>query len=287
MSRIDRVAVIGAGTMGHGIAHVCALSGAGTVIHDPDSAQVRNALEKIERNLDAGVARGKVAPEARDAALRRLGTASSLEEAVEKADLVVEAIPERLEMKRDLFARLDRAAPMAAILATNTSSLSIDEIAAATRTPERVLGLHFFNPVHLMRLLEIVRGRGTSDETIARAMTFARAIGKEAILVADTPGFATSRLGVVLGLEAIRMVEQGVASVEDIDTAMALGYNHPVGPLRLTDMIGLDVRLEIARYLHATLGGEQYRPPHLLEHMVAEGRLGRKAGRGFYEWGEE
>jgi 3-hydroxybutyryl-CoA dehydrogenase len=210
----------------------------------------------------------------------------TLESAAADADLVIEAAPERLDLKRELFASLSAASPAGAILASNTSGISIDEIAGAAARPERVVGLHFFNPVHLMRLLEIVRGTRTAPEVVESSLEFARAIGKEPIVVSDTPGFASSRLGIVLGLEAMRMVEQGVAEPEAIDTAMMLGYNHPIGPLRLTDLVGLDVRLEIANYLHRTLGGEQYRPPEILRRMVQEGRIGKKAGHGFYSWEE-
>jgi 3-hydroxybutyryl-CoA dehydrogenase len=283
---IERVAVVGAGTMGHGIAQVCAMAGAETRLWDADSAQLERAFERIAKNLATGVARGKVTEEVSQSAGRALRLCAELEEAVEATDLVIEAIPESLDLKRSLFAELDRVGPVGAILGSNTSSISISAIAEAVREPERVVGMHFFNPVHLMRLLEIVRGRHTSEETIERTARFARRIGKEPIVVADTPGFASSRLGIVLGLEAMRMVEQEVAAPESIDAAMVLGYNHPIGPLRLTDLVGLDIRLEIARYLFESLGGEQYRPPAILERMVAEGRLGRKSGHGFYTWEE-
>jgi 3-hydroxybutyryl-CoA dehydrogenase len=278
------VAVLGAGTMGHGIAHVSAAAGYATRLFDAQPGQTEAALNRVRATLDRGVERGKVTPESREATLAALTSAGSLEEAVSGADLVIEAVPERMDLKRDLFARLHSAAPAHAVLGTNTSSLSISEIAAATGSPERVVGLHFFNPVHLMRLLEVVRGRETSGATLEVALEYARAVGKEPIVVTDTPGFASSRLGIVLGLEAMRMVEQNVASPEDIDRAMELGYNHPMGPIRLTDLVGLDVRLGIAEYLHRTLGGDQYRPPEILRRMVDEGRLGKKSGRGFYEW---
>jgi 3-hydroxybutyryl-CoA dehydrogenase len=281
---ITRVAVLGAGTMGHGIAHACAVAGLTTTLFDPDARQLARGLERVRANLDKGVSLGKVEPAARDRALASLDSADSLPSAVAAADLVIEAAPERMELKRDIFREIDRAAPPHAILATNTSSLSVSEIAAATGRPAAVIGLHFFNPVHIMRLLEVVRGDGTDQTTVNRALDFATRIGKEPIVVTDTPGFASSRLGVVIGLEAMRMVEQGVASAEDIDRAMVLGYNHPVGPLKLTDMVGLDVRLGIAEYLHSTLGGDQYRPPEILRSMVAEGKLGKKSGRGFYRW---
>ncbi|MGH7459150.1 MAG: 3-hydroxyacyl-CoA dehydrogenase family protein [Longimicrobiaceae bacterium] len=283
----ERVAVIGAGTMGHGIAQVCAMAGFEVRLCDADQGQLERGLSRLRTNLDQGVERGKVSVEARRATLARLHAVASPEEAVRGAGLVIEAVPERIELKTELFSRLDQMAPSEAILATNTSSLSVSEIARATGRPERVVGLHFFNPVHLMKLLEIVRGRETSDQTVQTSVTFARGIGKEPIVVTDTPGFASSRLGVVLGLEAMRMVEEGVASARDIDQAMELGYNHPVGPLRLTDLVGLDVRLGIAEYLHDQLGGEQYRPPETLRRMVSEGKLGKKTGHGFYQWKEE
>lgn len=287
MSTIERVAVLGAGTMGHGIAQVSSAAGLSVVLFDSSAEQLRRAVERVRENLEKGIQRGKVTPEQRDGTLEKLRTADDLGEAVSRADLVIEAIPERMELKREVFGRLDALAPAEAILASNTSSLSVSEIGAATSRPGRVVGLHFFNPVHLMRLLEVVRGRETTDETVEASLHFARRIGKDPIVVTDTPGFASSRLGVVLGLEAMRMVEQGVASPRDIDTAMELGYNHPMGPLRLTDLVGLDVRLGIAEYLHQTLGGDQYRPPEILRRLVAEGRLGKKSGQGFYDWTEE
>lgn len=281
---IERVAVIGAGTMGHGIAQVCAMAGLGVGIYDPQPGQVDAALARIRSNLERGVERGKVSPELRAMALANLRRARDLRDAAEDADLVIEAVPERMEAKVGIFKDLDRHAPSRAILASNTSSLSISRIAEATGTPERVVGLHFFNPVHIMKLLEVVRGRRTSEQTMAACLQFAGRIGKEPIVVSDTPGFASSRLGVVLGLEAMRMVEQEVASPADIDRAMELGYNHPMGPLRLTDLVGLDVRLGIAEYLHSELSGEQYLPPEILRRMVAEGKLGKKSGEGFYRW---
>ncbi|HEX2093868.1 MAG TPA: 3-hydroxyacyl-CoA dehydrogenase family protein [Longimicrobiaceae bacterium] len=284
---INRVGVLGAGTMGHGIAQVCAMAGFGVSLYDPQPGQVDAAIAKITGNLGKGVERGKVAPEVRGIAIANLHKAADLRDAVNDADLVIEAVPERIEIKLQIFGDVDRHAPSHAVLGTNTSSLSVSRIAEATRRPERVVGLHFFNPVHIMRLLEVVRGRATSQEVVDAALGFARRIGKEPIVVTDTPGFASSRLGVVLGLEAMRMVEQGVASPEDIDRAMELGYNHPMGPLKLTDLVGLDVRLGIAEYLHAELGGEQYRPPEILRRMVSEGKLGKKSGEGFYLWEDE
>jgi 3-hydroxybutyryl-CoA dehydrogenase len=281
---VGEVAVLGAGTMGAGIAYVAALAGCRVALFDVDEGQRQRGLQRIQAMLDKGVERGKVDAESRRVTLERLRAVSSLADAATGADLLIEAVPEHLELKTRVFAQLGDLAPAHAVLASNTSSLSISRIAAATTAPERVIGLHFFNPVPVMKLLEVVRGEHTSDGTLARSLAFARAIGKEPIVVTDTPGFASSRLGVVLGLEAMRMVEQEVASPEDIDRAMELGYNHPMGPLRLTDLVGLDVRLGIAEYLHRELGGEQYRPPEILRRMVAEGRLGRKSGQGFYRW---
>lgn len=283
---MKRVAVLGAGTMGHGIAQVAAMAGFHTTLFDVDAAQLEAGMRRIRANLDKGVERGKLTPDGASDALAALRPAADLPQAVGHAELVIEAVPERLELKSAIFRDVDALAPADAVLATNTSSLSVTEIARSTARPASVIGLHFFNPVHLMRLLEVVRGRDTSAATLEHALEFARRLGKEPIVVTDTPGFASSRLGIVLGLEAMRMVEQEVASVEDIDRAMVLGYNHPVGPLRLTDMVGLDVRLGIAEYLHEQLGGDQYRAPAILRRMVSEGRLGRKSGRGFYEWEE-
>jgi 3-hydroxybutyryl-CoA dehydrogenase len=281
------IAVIGAGTMGHGIAQVCAMAGANTYLWDSVPGQAKRAEARIRGNLDAGVSRGKLTPRQRDEALARLRRADSLRSAADGAQLVIEAVPERIDLKQEIFATLGAISSPAAILATNTSSLSVSDIATAVATPWRVIGLHFFNPVHLMRLLEVVRGRETSAETVATALRFARFVAKEPIVVSDSPGFATSRLGVVLGLEAMRMIEQEVATPEDIDRAMTLGYNHPVGPLRLSDVIGLDTRLEIARHLFRSLGSDQYRPPQILERLVAQGKLGQKSGEGFYRWDAE
>jgi 3-hydroxybutyryl-CoA dehydrogenase len=286
MTSIERVAVIGAGTMGHGIAQVCAMAGLHVHLYDPQPGQVESAVGRVRANLERGVERGKVSPELRNMALSRLRQSEALHESARDADLVIEAVPERIDLKTEIFQELDRHAPAGALLASNTSSLSISRIAGATGTPERVVGLHFFNPVHIMKLLEVVRGQATSQPTLDSCVAFAERIGKEPIVVADTPGFASSRLGVVLGLEAMRMVEQEVASPAGIDKAMELGYNHPMGPLRLTDLVGLDVRLGIAEYLHDELGGEQYRAPEILRRMVADGKLGKKSGQGFYRWDE-
>jgi 3-hydroxybutyryl-CoA dehydrogenase len=283
---IRAVAVIGAGTMGHGIAQAAAHAGWDVRLSDTDAQALGAGVASIGRNLEGAVSRGKLERPAADSVLDRVHAVPSLRDACRDADLVIEAVVEQLDVKR---AALDHAAQVArpgALLASNTSSLSIGAIASALPRPDRMIGLHFFNPVHLMRLVEVVVHAGTTDETRADALAVVAAMGKEAIVVKDSPGFASSRLGVVLGLEAIRMVEQGVASAKDIDRAMELGYNHPMGPLKLTDLVGLDVRLRIAEHLYATLGGSQYRPPELLRSMVAQGRLGKKSGRGFYEWEE-
>jgi 3-hydroxybutyryl-CoA dehydrogenase len=283
---IETVAVLGAGTMGHGIAQVCAAADCEVRLFDVDEDAVAAGVGRIRGNLDKGMARGKVTEDQRDAVLSRLRTTTDIRDAVTGADLVIEAAPESMALKESIFREVDEAAPEGAILASNTSSLSIARIAAVLRRPERFVGMHFFNPVHIMALVEVVWGPETSDETRASAVAFARRLGKEPIVVKDAPGFASSRLGIVLGMEAIRMVEQGVASPEDIDKAMELGYRHPMGPLKLTDLVGLDVRLGIAEYLHETLGSEAFAPPELLRSMVAEGKLGKKSGQGFYDWSE-
>lgn len=281
---IRTVAVIGAGTMGRGIAQAAALAGFPATLYDVDPAGLGAAREAIEATLDKGVERGKVAPEDRAAALGRLREESDLGKALMDADLVVEAIPEDLEAKRELFAELDAHCPEATVLASNTSSLPIARIAEATDRPERVIGLHFFNPVHLMRLVEVVVMPETDPEVLAAALDTVRALGKEPIVVQDSPGFATSRLGIALGLEAMRMLEEGVASASDIDKAMKLGYNHPMGPLELTDLVGLDVRLAIADHLADTLDRRRFAAPQVLLDLVAEGKLGRKSDEGFYRW---
>ena len=284
MTRIATVAVVGAGTMGHGIAQVAAQAGCAVRLADAVPGAAARGLARVRGNLDGAVERGKATPAERDAVLARIAVSEAVEDAARGADLVIEAVPENLDLKRSLFARLDAAAPPGALLATNTSSLPVTAIAAATRRPARVLGLHFFNPVHLMKLVEVVTHAGTAPGSTEAAVAAARQFGKEPIVVKDSPGFASSRLGLALGLEAMRMVEEGVASAEDIDRAMTLGYNHPVGPLRLTDMVGLDVRLAIARHLHDALGDARFAPPAILERLVAEGKLGRKTGQGFYPW---
>ena len=280
---IERIAVIGAGTMGHGIAQIAAQAGYEVWLHDSLADLLLSAQERIADNLTKGVARGKLTDEERIATLARVHLSSELAEAVEGADLIIEAIVEDLGAKRVLFNRLEELTPENAILASNTSSLSISEIASALKDPTRVIGMHFFNPAHIMKLLEIVVTRQTSEQSLDAAREAGRRMRKESITVRDSPGFATSRLGVCVGLEAIRMVEEKVASPADIDKALELGYNHPMGPLRLGDLVGLDIRLGVAEYLFAKLGA-RFEPPALLREMVANGRLGQKTGEGFYKW---
>ncbi|MFQ5680167.1 MAG: 3-hydroxyacyl-CoA dehydrogenase family protein [Gemmatimonadota bacterium] len=282
----SRIAVLGAGTMGHGIAQVAAMAGYEVRLFDVQASALKAALERIRRNLERGVELGKVEPTAREDALGRVGPVADLAEAVAGAAVVIEAVPERLELKRQVLAEAAAGAAPDALLATNTSSLSITGLAVAVPDPGRFVGVHFFNPVHIMELVEVVRGAESSEDTVRRACSLAETLGKTPIVVRDSPGFASSRLGIALGLEAIRMVEEKVASPADIDRAMTLGYRHPMGPLRLTDLVGLDVRLEIARYLERELNGDRFAPPALLVRMVEEGKLGKKSGEGFYTWDE-
>jgi len=284
MSRIQQVAVIGAGTMGHGIAQVAAMAGFATRITDADERVLARAHERIQGNLAGAVRREKLTQTAADAALSRIVAVPNVTEAVRQADLVIEAIVENLQAKRDLFCLLDQVTSAETVLATNTSSLSVGQIAAATGNPARVLGMHFFNPVHIMRLVELVVHSHTDNDVLASTRAVAISMGKTPIVVRDTPGFASSRLGLALGLEAMRMLEAGVASAEDIDTAMQLGYGHPMGPLRVSDLVGLDVRLQIAEYLHRELDAPHFRPPEILRDKVRRGELGKKVGKGFYEW---
>ena len=282
-SSIQRAAVIGAGTMGHGIAHVLSASGIETRLFDISDDAVAAGLKKVGANLEKGVARGKVTEEARDAALSHLSGTSDMDAAIDGVDIVIEAVPERMDLKKKIFTDLGVKLGPDVVLATNTSSLSILEIAQAAASPERVVGMHFFNPVHIMKLVEVVRTEVTSNAAAEMALGLARRMGKEPIDVRDAPGFASSRLGIAIGMEAIRMVEEKVASPEDIDKAMTLGYGFPMGPLKLTDLVGLDVRLAIADYLKVELG-DRFNPPQLLRDMVERGELGKKSGQGFYSW---
>ena len=279
-----RVAVVGAGTMGAGIAYAVALAGFEVCLTDSRAEVLPLALGRLNDLLAVAVKRGKLTEPERFAVSAQLRAEHDFAPAVSGAEVVIEAVHEHLGVKQQLFAELERAAPGDALLATNTSSLSVADIAAAVQDPGRVVGLHFFNPVHAMKLVEVVTHPRASPAAVERAVAFARALDKEPIVVQDSPGFASSRLGLALGLEAMRMLERGVASAEDIDKAMELGYNHPMGPLKLTDLVGLDVRLAIAEYLHQTLKEPQFEPPQILRDKVAKGELGKKAGKGFYSW---
>jgi len=280
---VQRVGVIGAGTMGGGIAQVAARAGYRTALFDVAPGAAVRALERIADSLARAVEKGRCTAEEREAALARLEAAADLEKLAAEADLLIEAVPEDLALKQDLFARLSRAARPEAILASNTSSLPITAIAQAARDPERVVGMHFFNPVPAMKLVEVVQGERTHPMVVAAARAVGARMGKEVVVVRDAPGFATSRLGVAVALEAMRMVEEGVATAEEIDRAIELGYGHPMGPLKLTDHVGLDVRLAIAEHLRHELG-ERFRPPQILRRMVRAGKLGKKSGEGFYKY---
>ena len=278
---IRRVVVIGAGTMGAGIAEVCAKAGLEAVLVDVNSAVLDRATARIDASLGKAVQKGKVSQADADAARGRIRYDTDTA-AADRADLVIEAVPELMDLKKQILHEVSSRNPDG-LVASNTSSLSVTELAASCRNPARVLGLHFFNPVPIMALLEIVRAEQTDQHYVDAALNFAGRIDKSPIVVRDIPGFATSRLGIAIGMEAIRMLEQGVASAEDIDRAMELGYRHPMGPLRLTDLVGLDVRLAIAEYLTKEIG-PQFTPPPLLRQKVRAGKLGKKTGEGFYKW---
>ncbi len=280
---IDTIAVLGAGTMGRGIAHVAAAAGYSTRLYDVEAGALERALDAIHRNLDKGVSLGKVDEETAARARRLLATGTDLGEAVAGAGLVIEAVPEVMAIKIETFRQVIAAAPDDALLASNTSSLSITEMAAASGRPERFAGMHFFNPVHVMKLIEIVRGLETSQATVAAIRAVGERMGKRCVVVNESPGFVTSRINALIGNEAFRMLESGVASAEDIDTALKLGLNHPMGPFEMIDLVGLDIRLEVLRTLEATLG-DLYRPSPLLVRYVLAGRLGRKSGRGVYRY---
>ena len=282
--RFDQVTVIGAGTMGRGIAQVSAATGSQVQLVDIDASAADKAKGSIAASLERAVGKGKVSEEDAQRTLAAITPTGDVAAAVAGCDVLVEAVLEDMALKKKLFADFAKNAPSHALLGTNTSSLPITEIGRGTGAEDRVIGLHFFNPVPVMKLVEVVRGQDNSDEAVEASLEFARRLGKDPILVKDMPGFATSRLGVLLGLEAMRMVEQGVASAGDIDKAMELGYRHPMGPLKLTDLVGLDVRLAIAEHLHKELASEAFAPPQLLRDMVASGKLGKKSGEGFYSY---
>ncbi|MCA3007486.1 MAG: 3-hydroxyacyl-CoA dehydrogenase family protein [Phycisphaerales bacterium] len=278
------VAVLGAGTMGAGIAQVCAQAGSRVLLQDLTDDFVHKGLGRIRDFLQKGVDKGKTTAEQRDAVLARIAVTTDRAAACRGADLVVEAVPEKLELKNGLFREVAAVTSPDCVLASNTSSLSLAKVFSGVPGQERCIGMHFFNPVPLMALLELVRTEHTSTATIDAVTAYSKQLGKEPILVKDSPGFASSRLGVCLGLEAIRMFESGVASAEDIDKAMALGYGHPMGPLKLTDLVGLDVRLAIADYLRKELDHPGFEAPALMRQMVKDGKLGKKTGQGFYRW---
>jgi 3-hydroxybutyryl-CoA dehydrogenase len=278
------IAVIGAGTMGQGIAQLAAQSGYPTRLYDADRAQLERALSKARDGIALMLSKGRISAEEAAGASARLSASPSLSAAAQDAGLVIEAIPEQLALKIELLRELAALTSPQAILASNTSSLSLTEIAAGSGSAARVVGMHFFNPPPVMKLLELVKAEQTSPEALAAARAVGVRMGKEVIEVRDSPGFASSRLGIVFALEAIRMLEEGVASAADIDRAMELGYNHPMGPLKLTDLVGLDVRLAIAEHLSRELGGFRFQPPQLLKRLVRAGKLGRKSGEGFYKY---
>jgi 3-hydroxybutyryl-CoA dehydrogenase len=285
VSEVKTIAVIGAGIMGRGIAHAAAVGGYRTILEDILPNALRRAETEIRSNLDKAVELGKVTPADADAAFSRLEYASSVEEAARQADLVIEAVPEEMESKIEIFTLLDKVCRPNTILASNTSSLSITEIASVTYRAKKIVGMHFFNPVHKMKLLEIVRALETDDDTLETAVDVGKAMRKEVVVIKESPGFITSRINAMIGNEAFYMLQEGVASASDIDKALKLGLNHPMGPFELVDLVGLDTRLHILEYLHKTLG-EKFRPAPLLVQYVKAGRLGRKAGRGVFEYPE-
>jgi 3-hydroxybutyryl-CoA dehydrogenase len=283
VAEVATIAVIGAGTMGRGIAQVASLGGYRTILEDLLPSALRNAEEEIRANLDKSVELGKVSADLASAAVGRLQYAGSVEEAAREADLVIEAVPEEMESKVEIFTLLDKVCRPGTVLASNTSSLSVTEIASVTYRAKKIVGMHFFNPVHKMKLLEVVRALETDAETLAAAVEVGTRMGKEAIIIKESPGFITSRINAMIGNEAFLLLQEGVASAEDIDKAVKLGLNHPMGPFELVDLVGLDTRLHILEYLHKSLG-EKYRPAPLLVQHVKAGRLGRKSGRGVYEY---
>ena len=277
------VTVLGTGTMGQGIAQVAAQSGHTARFYDVADGRATAAVQAIAAQLEKLVGKGKITADLRAGTLNRLSAATSAKDACAGADVVIEAVPEDMALKVAVLEAVLPSAARGAIIASNTSSLSITELGARLKAPERTVGLHFFNPPPVMELVEVVRGLGTSEDTLARALAFVKGLGKTPIVVRDVPGFATSRLGVILGAEAMRMLETGVASAQDIDRGMELGYRHPMGPLKLTDLVGLDVRLAILEHLQREIG-DQFRPPAILRTMVRAGKLGKKTGEGFYTW---
>ncbi len=286
MAAIKTIAVIGAGTMGRGIAHVEALGSYRTILEDLLPNALRKAENEIRANLDKAVELGKVTGPEADAAFGRLQYAGGVEEAAREADLVIEAVPEEMESKIEIFTLLDKICRPGTILASNTSSLSVTEIASVTYRAKKCVGMHFFNPVHKMKLLEVVRALETDEDTLSTVAEVGSRMGKAVVVIKESPGFITSRINAMIGNEAFYMLQEGVATASDIDKALKLGLNHPMGPFELVDLVGLDTRLSILEYLHKSLG-EKYRPAPLLVQYVKAGRLGRKSGRGVYEYPEK
>ena len=284
-NQISTIAVLGAGTMGRGIAHVSAQAGYQTHLYDTSAEALKKAETSIHKNLAKGVELKKVDLQVAERARQALSLYDNLLDAVERADLIIESVPESINLKIETFRGVALHAPEQALFASNTSALSITEMAAATGRPERFAGMHFFNPVHVMKLIELIRGLETSQETIDALRTVGERMGKEIVVVNEAPGFVTSRINALIGNEAFRMLQEGVASAEDIDKALKLGLNHPMGPFEMVDLVGLDVRLSILEFLHRSLG-EAYRPSQILVQHVRAGRLGRKVGRGVYTYNE-
>jgi 3-hydroxybutyryl-CoA dehydrogenase len=283
---VKTIGVIGAGAMGRGIAYAAACGGYRTILEDVSPEMLEQGIAYIRQNLEQGLAHGKVTEEQRNIALANLTTSRSVEDLCREAELLIEAVPEEMEVKLEIFTLFDKFALPGAILASNTSSLSITELAAITFRAEHCIGMHFFNPVPKMKLLEIVRALETSEATVKACAEVGRRMGKEVVVIRESPGFITSRINAMIGNEAFYMLQEGIASAEDIDKALKLGLNHPMGPFELVDLVGLDVRLNILEYLHKTLG-EKYRPSPLLSQYVKAGRLGRKSGRGVYDYGDD
>jgi len=278
------ITILGAGTMGRGIAHVCAASGFQTRVYDINDAAVDAAMTRINGTLDKALSRGKLNEDERSACSARLTGTTSVAEAVTGSDLIIEAAPENMDLKKSLYEEVSKSLAPHAILASNTSALALTELAESTGCADRFIGMHFFNPPYALRLLELIVTEQTSEKTVQETRGFAEAMNREIVQVKDSPGFATSRLGITLGNEATRMVAEGVAKADDIDRALRFGYGHPMGPLELSDLVGLDVRLAITEYLYSTLGSDTFKPPELLKQKVAAGHVGKKSGRGFYIW---
>lgn len=278
------VAILGAGTMGRGIAHVCAASGFKTRVYDINDAAIEAAMARIHATLDRALSKGKLNPEEREACNLRLSATTEVAAAVTGSDLIIEAAPENVDIKNSLFRKVSQHLAPHAILASNTSALALSNLAQSTGCPDRFIGMHFFNPPYALRLLELIVTDHTSSETVTQTRHFAEAMNREIVQVKDSPGFATSRLGITLGNEATRMVEEGVAKADDIDRALRFGYGHPMGPLELSDLVGLDIRLAITEYLYSSFGTDIFKPPELLKKKVAAGHLGKKSGLGFYVW---